>query len=125
MKVKGLGWFAMAGVGAEMASIGRRMEKQQKLVQSGIKQNNYQQEAQPKEKIRYNYTVNDIAIMSLGDTISSLLELLVFNGVDIPIEVMYEARNNIEFMQWLLNRGGINDYAFGIKQNNEEGKSWN
>ena len=125
MKIKGLGWFAMAGVGAEMASIGRRMEKQQKLAQSGIKINNNYQDDEPKEKIEYTYTLNEEAIVSLGNTIASLLELLVLNGVDIPIKVMDESRNNIEFMQWLLNLGGTNNYAFGIEQTNEEGTSWN
>ena len=109
MKIKGAGWFAIAAAGAEMASLGRRMEKQQKLARTVAPSTNNE----GNQKIEYDYTVTRKAVESLGDTIASLLESLVLNGVRVPGEVMYEARYNLEMMQWLLNQGGSSSYVFG------------
>jgi hypothetical protein len=109
MKIKGAGWFALAAAGAEMASLGRRMETQQKLARTVTPPKN----EEVREPSEHWYTVNEKAIESLGDTIASLLESLVLNGVRVPGEVMYESRTNLEFMQWLLNQNGISNYVFG------------
>jgi len=108
MKIKGAGWFAMAAVGAEMAAVGRRMEKQQKLARTV---------APPKEEVReqnqYKYHMNERAVESLGDAIASLLEIVVVSGVSVPSEVMFEARSGLEFLESMRDKGGTNKYVFG------------
>jgi hypothetical protein len=113
MKIQGKGWFAMAAIGAEMAAVGRRMEKQQKLTKAPASR------SQPKtttdERVEYSYTLYEEAVVSLGNTIADLLEILVINNVKVPDEIMSEARMNLDFMEYLLNLGGINNYQFGSK----------
>jgi len=113
MRIQGKGWLAMAAIGAEMAAVGRRMEKQQKLAKAPASP------SQPKttadERVEYSYTLYEEAVISLGDTIANLLEIIVLNGVRVPDEVMNEARLNLEFMEYLLNIGGPNNYVFGSK----------
>ena len=113
MRIQGKGWLAMAAIGAEMAAVGRRMEKQQKLAKAPASP------SQPKttadERVEYSYTLYEEAVVSLGNTIADLLEILVRNGVGVPDEIMSEARMNLDFMEYLLNLGGINNFQFGSK----------
>jgi len=113
MKIKGKGWFAMAAVGAEMAALGRRMEKQQKLVKASVGPD--KAKAKSHEKVEYSYTLYEEAVVSLGDTIANLLEVIALNGIKVPDAVMNEARFNLDFMEYLLNLSGENHYQFGSK----------
>jgi len=113
MKIQGKGWFAMAAIGAEMAAVGRRMEKQQKLAKEPASPS--RPKMTPDERVEYSYTLYEEAVVSLGNSIADLLEILVINGVKVPDEIMSEARMNLDFMEYLLNLGGINNYQFGSK----------
>jgi hypothetical protein len=116
--------LGVMAVGAEMAILGRSMRKNQAAVKAGnmnMSVNDYTEELPPEpEEKQYIYEFYEKAVVSFGDSIASMLELIFLNDIKVPKEVMKEAMHNLEMIQWALNLDGKNNYEFGIKASEDQ-----